>query len=717
MNDFMKILKKMLAVLSALVLSLTAVAASAETAPFFGSLNAEQADATIAAPADAFTEEALTSSGANILRDGEKIYMITFPASPAKIASPAEALETAGRFCPLLGAEKDLTLTYYNTLRTGTSLIYAFAQTRNDELVYGRSLKLVTDAEGNLTALFSSLAFPEETEETLGVTEEDPLTAAMEEAETPEVPAFEKMIPGEYAAEVAGTDGAPRTLKVPVMQDPDTGLYFLADPVRKIAVGDFEVMVLEKNKNCLVTAAENGGWDEEDLLFYERTIQVWDYYAALGWKGADGVSTPILLLRNLKYLTGESMENAAYIGPMGAWQSFAYSPGPKFGKSLDVVAHEFTHCVTETSLAASLYKDDPGAINEAMSDIMGNLCEHSLTPSGDQAWLVGESSGSGMRSMTSPHDYNQPEYAYDIFYAPTALHPNDLNDRGGVHTNSSLLNRIAARLCTEAGMPEEDAARFWMTVDMALLPSTDYPKIADVMEWAVDVSGCEAWREPLSRFIDEACLRRTELPDVLPDHQSVVSLTLPDTEVMKDQYWILTAIQVRTDKLLSFLKDLWQKLRDDPEAVERLLAVLEDTGTPDQLAQKKHTDEETKDLENSLSAFYSSSSTWVEAENKPLTMVVEKDIPTFFVLMNLDTTTLESRGLAICVGGEWVDLNQVFSGVEADPDSASLDDLKEAFPWLMSFVLELLLPTAVSADRVEITPAGLENLTLLDNAA
>ena len=49
--------------------------------------------------------------------------------------------------------------------------------------------------------------------------------------------------------------------------------------------------------------------------------------------------------------------------------------GQLSGPWLDVIAHEFTHCVTETAMGANLYRDDYGAINEAMSDILGNLCE------------------------------------------------------------------------------------------------------------------------------------------------------------------------------------------------------------------------------------------------------------------------------------------------------------------------------------------------------
>ena len=64
--------------------------------------------------------------------------------------------------------------------------------------------------------------------------------------------------------------------------------------------------------------------------------------------------------------------NACYLGILqDRWQAFAYSQDVGFGRCLDVLAHEYTHCITDTSAAGGMYKDDYGAINEAISDILG----------------------------------------------------------------------------------------------------------------------------------------------------------------------------------------------------------------------------------------------------------------------------------------------------------------------------------------------------------
>ena len=56
----------------------------------------------------------------------------------------------------------------------------------------------------------------------------------------------------------------------------------------------------------------------------------------------------------------------------------------------DVIGHEFTHCVTGTTMTTNLYLNDYGAINEAMSDIMGNIIEMSIDDRPDGAWVIGE---------------------------------------------------------------------------------------------------------------------------------------------------------------------------------------------------------------------------------------------------------------------------------------------------------------------------------------
>ncbi|SFJ56603.1 thermolysin Metallo peptidase. MEROPS family M04 [Bacillus sp. 71mf] len=106
--------------------------------------------------------------------------------------------------------------------------------------------------------------------------------------------------------------------------------------------------------------------------------------------------------------------------------------------SLDVVGHELTHAVTEYS-SNLVYQDESGALNEAISDIFGTLIEYADNRNPD--WEIGEdiytpgTAGDALRSMSDPTKYGDPDH-YSKRYTGT-------DDNGGVHTNSSIINKAA----------------------------------------------------------------------------------------------------------------------------------------------------------------------------------------------------------------------------------------------------------------------------------
>ncbi|OZM57048.1 bacillolysin [Lottiidibacillus patelloidae] len=113
--------------------------------------------------------------------------------------------------------------------------------------------------------------------------------------------------------------------------------------------------------------------------------------------------------------------------------------------ALDVVAHELTHAVTDSS-ADLIYQNESGAINESMSDIFGTLTEFHANNNPD--WLVGEDiytpgiEGDALRSMADPTASNDPDH-YSVRYTGT-------QDNGGVHWNSGIINK-AAYLLSQGG--------------------------------------------------------------------------------------------------------------------------------------------------------------------------------------------------------------------------------------------------------------------------
>ena len=90
---------------------------------------------------------------------------------------------------------------------------------------------------------------------------------------------------------------------------------------------------------------------------------------------------------------------------------FGYTPYKEDGTplllthALDVILHEYAHTYTSKLMVENLYKNDYGAINEAMSDIMGNIIEYSYDDAEDKNWTLGENMGMPICSMIYPHDF------------------------------------------------------------------------------------------------------------------------------------------------------------------------------------------------------------------------------------------------------------------------------------------------------------------------
>lgn len=116
-----------------------------------------------------------------------------------------------------------------------------------------------------------------------------------------------------------------------------------------------------------------------------------------------------------------------------------------FASIIDVVGHEFTHAVTQYS-ADLVYENQPGALNESISDIFGSMIKQYLAnKTADEAdWLIGEGIWKGqstrykaLRSMSNPGTAypgdDQPSHMRDYYQGS--------DDNGGVHINSGIPNK------------------------------------------------------------------------------------------------------------------------------------------------------------------------------------------------------------------------------------------------------------------------------------
>ncbi len=142
----------------------------------------------------------------------------------------------------------------------------------------------------------------------------------------------------------------------------------------------------------------------------------------------------------------------------------------RFTSALDVIGHELTHGVTsyEANLA---YWDQPGALNESMSDVFGSLVkQYQRQQSAANAdWIIGEGlftanvNGIGIRSMKAPGTaYDDPVLGKDPQPAHMKDYVNTIEDNGGVHINSGIPNRAFYATAVElGGFAWEKAGQIW----------------------------------------------------------------------------------------------------------------------------------------------------------------------------------------------------------------------------------------------------------------
>lgn len=162
----------------------------------------------------------------------------------------------------------------------------------------------------------------------------------------------------------------------------------------------------------------------------------------------------------------------------------------RFTIAIDVIGHELTHGVTQYE-AQLTYANQPGALNESMSDVFGSLVkQRTLNHTAAQAdWIIGQGlftaniNGVGIRSMKAPGTaYDDPVLGKD----PQPAHMNDYKnvdyDNGGVHINSGIPNHAFYATAKElGGFAWEKAGRIWyVTLADKLSSSSDFQQAANL---------------------------------------------------------------------------------------------------------------------------------------------------------------------------------------------------------------------------------------------
>jgi len=131
----------------------------------------------------------------------------------------------------------------------------------------------------------------------------------------------------------------------------------------------------------------------------------------------------------------------------------------RFTKCIDVIGHELTHGMTQYEANLD-YSDQPGALNESMSDVFGSLVkQRTLKQTAAKAdWLIGAGllmpniHGKALRSMKAPGTaYEDPVLGKDPQPATMKDYVKTTSDNGGVHINSGIPNHAFYLAAIEIG--------------------------------------------------------------------------------------------------------------------------------------------------------------------------------------------------------------------------------------------------------------------------
>jgi len=272
------------------------------------------------------------------------------------------------------------------------------------------------------------------------------------------------------------------------------GKYYLQDTTRGKGVYTYDAKNRTSLPGTLWADADNvfnATYDRAAVSAHVNAAKTYDFYKnTYGRNSYDNAGAR--LNSTVHYST--NYNNAFWDGTKMVYGDGDGTTFVALSGALDVVAHELTHAVTEYT-AGLVYQNESGAINEAVSDIMGTVAEYTVGSNFD--WLVGEDiytpgvNGDALRSMSNPAAYGDPDH-YSKRYTGT-------QDNGGVHINSGIINKAAYLLgnggtfynvsVTGIGVPKLGAI-YYRALNVYLTPNSNFSSLrAAVVQSAKDLYG------------------------------------------------------------------------------------------------------------------------------------------------------------------------------------------------------------------------------------
>jgi thermolysin len=228
----------------------------------------------------------------------------------------------------------------------------------------------------------------------------------------------------------------------------ENNTYYAIDLMRPAQITTGTMRHAESGTIYYVTDDDNS-WTSDGTVVDGHAYLGWTYdyfYMVHSRKGMDDKNRELGLSVHL----GINYENA-YFDSSNKWMFFGDgNPATNypFTTALDIVAHEYTHGVTDAT-SGLIYASESGALNEAFSDIMAVSCEFFQQPEGSgyrmAEWWQGEDiekhfrPGRSLENPASVLIWEESSWRYPDHYSKRFILPvNANNDWGGVHLNCTI---------------------------------------------------------------------------------------------------------------------------------------------------------------------------------------------------------------------------------------------------------------------------------------
>ena len=193
--------------------------------------------------------------------------------------------------------------------------------------------------------------------------------------------------------------------------------------------------ILTDNDNYWTSSEYHSSKTDAALDAHWGAMKTYDYFMTrYNRNGVDDEGTIISIYANHPYYTGNAIWNhgnfSIYCG-IGNTMMDAVT-------SLDVIAHELGHGITNSYQPYMSDIGESGAIKESISDIWAACVEHYAAPN-KQCWRIGEDimlTDAALRYLDDPKLGNDPDTYLGTFY----LNPSDYPANEVAHTNCGISN-------------------------------------------------------------------------------------------------------------------------------------------------------------------------------------------------------------------------------------------------------------------------------------